>query len=57
MNIYELYGRQTEKLEQAMGQLMKTLGLLKAIQDGKIDIKDVEVSPNGWQIKPSKEDG
>ena len=55
VSIYELYGRQAEKLEQAKEMLGKTLGLLKAIQDGEVNLSDVVISENGWQYKPKEE--
>jgi len=51
LNIYELYGRQAEELERTKGQLIKTLTLLKLIKDDEVNIKDVEVTEKGWEVK------
>ena len=51
MNIYELYGKQTEQLEQLSEGFIKTLELLRDIKDKKVNIKNVELSDGGWEIK------
>lgn len=51
MNIYELYGRQTEQLEQLAEGYRQTLELLRNIKDKKVSIKDVELSDSGWKLK------
>ena len=51
MNIYELYGKQTEQLEQLSEGFTKTLKLLRDIKDKKVNIKNVELSGGGWEIK------
>ena len=51
MNIYELYGKQTEQLEQLSEGFIKTLRLLRDIKDKKVNIKNVELSDGGWEIK------
>lgn len=57
MSIYERYGRKTEQLEQAMEQYLKTLSLLRAIKDGEVNIEDVNVLADGWEVKKAVSEG
>lgn len=48
--IHELYGLQTERLEEALVAYAKTLELLRDLKADKLDIRSVKVSENGWEI-------
>ena len=50
MNLYEQYGRQAEKLQEVSEAYLKTLELLRTLKDGKLDIKNVRVEKDGWEV-------
>lgn len=51
MNLYEMYGRQAEELHQLHSTWLKTLELLRAIRDGEVKPKSLDIDENGWRIK------
>ena len=51
MDIYERYGRKTEQLEQAIEAHLRTLGLLRAIKNGEVDINRVVIEESGWHLE------
>ena len=54
MNIYELYGRKEEQLQNSISEHLKTLTALKSIKDEKLKIEDIDVWDDGWKINEGK---
>lgn len=52
MNIYEIHGHQCEKLSQFEEFYHTTMQLLKQMKNGEINLSQVKVSDNGWEIGP-----
>ena len=52
MNIYEMHGRQAEKMQQMVESWGTTLQLLRDIQDGTILPPQLVVTQNGWEVVP-----
>lgn len=53
MNIYELYGRQAEQLQDAIDKFMKTIELLQNLKAGNLSLDQVIVERNGWNVRPA----
>jgi len=51
LNIYELYGHKIEEYETLLAQMFKTLQLLRNIQSKSVEIDDVIIKENGWELK------
>ena len=52
MNIYELHGRQTEKMQQIVESWGTTLQLLRDLQDGTVLPSQLVVTQSGWEVVP-----
>lgn len=51
MNIYELYGRQAEHMEQMREYFRYTQQGLRDLQEGRILPSQLVVTDNGWETK------
>lgn len=50
MNIYEMYGRKAEEVEELGNGLRETLTLLEELKSGEIQVDQVEVNDHGWSL-------
>lgn len=55
MNIYEMYGRQAEQLQEAMEYHARTQKLLADIQSGACVPVQLVVTAEGWSVQPAGE--
>lgn len=53
MDIYHLYGKQAEKLEQAETAFRTTLQLLRDLKAGTRTLDEVTVDEDGWKVLPA----
>ena len=53
MNIYEMHGRQSEQLQEALEAFRKTLQLMRELQAGTLTLDQVRVSEQSWEIVES----
>ena len=51
MTIYEIYGREVERHQQALDNFAKTLQLLRDLKSGVVSIDRVQITENGWVLK------
>ena len=51
MNIYEMYGRQSERTQEMVEGWSTTLQLLRDLQDGKVRPAQLVVSQTGWEVQ------
>ncbi len=52
MNIYEMYGRKAEEVEELGNGLRETLTLLEQLKSGQVRVEQMEVSDHGWSLIP-----
>lgn len=52
MNIYEMHGRQAEKMQEVSEAWQRTLALLRDIHAGKVLPAQLTVGAEGWDIHP-----
>ena len=55
MNIYELYGRQTEQIAQLQQYFTATQQGLRDLRDGKALPSQLVVTDTGWEFSPAEE--
>lgn len=51
MNIYEMYGRQSEQLVEAVQFREATMALLRDLRDGKVTPARLVVEDTGWSLR------
>ena len=55
MNIYEMYGRQSEKLQESLEFHRSTMRLLQDLKDGTVSLKQLELDTAGWHLQEDME--
>ena len=50
MNLYEMYGRQAESLQDTVDKFLNTVELLQDLKAGKLTLDQVVVEKNGWHL-------
>lgn len=50
MTTHELLGRKTEQHENLLSEYHNLLNLVRRIKSGEVDIKQVEITNDGWSI-------
>ena len=53
MKIYEMFGKQSEELQEVVDQLYMTLDLLRKLKSGEIALERLTVHDKGWNVAPS----
>jgi len=56
VNIYELYGRQTEQMAQLQEYFKLTQQGLRDLSEGKVLPSQLVVTDQGWECKPQEGD-
>ena len=54
MKIYEMFGRQAEGMQELREFHTLTMQLLRDLKTGTVDISQVILTENGWQIEARK---
>ena len=58
MNIYEMHGRQSEKMQEVVESWGATLQLLRDLRDGNVMPSQLVVEQDGWRLSDRRnEDG
>lgn len=51
MNIYEMYGRQSEQYQDNIDAFLDTLQLLRDLKEGKYTLEQIVVEQKGWHFE------
>lgn len=55
MGIHEMFGRQAEKLQEAIEFHRATIQLLADLRDGKVQPEQIVIDAGGWTLKEAGE--
>ena len=53
MNIYEMFGKQSEELQDVVDKFYATLNLLRKLKSGEIALERLTINEKGWDVAPS----